>query len=115
MHIKSSFVQGDDRRVGEPKFRVIKCIRWPDRVDAIYVTLYNVVHNSTQSVRGGLVPQWNMVSVLKFPNWRGQLPDCADFNVANANKPTLIPDFLLILMQTKIFIVCFCLRKSSES
>ena len=57
MHKKeSSFVQGDDRRVGEPKFRVIKCIRWPDRVDAIYVTLYNVVHNSTQSVRG-LVPQ----------------------------------------------------------
>ena len=51
MHKKeSSFVQGDDRRVGEPKFRVIKCIRWPDRVDAIYVTLYNVVHNSTQSV-----------------------------------------------------------------
>ena len=114
MHKKeSSFVQGDDRRVGESKFRVIKCIRWPDRVDAIYVTLYNVVHNSTQSVRG-LVPQWNMVSVLKFPNWRGQLPDCADFNVANANKPTLIPDFVLILMQTNIFMVWFCLRKSSK-
>ena len=63
----------------------------------------------------GLVPQWNMVSVLKFPNWQGQLPDCADFNVANANKPTLIPDFLLILMRTKIFMVCLCLRKSSES
>ena len=44
------------RRVGEPKFRVIKCIRWPDRVDAIYVTLYNVVHNSTQSVRAGWFP-----------------------------------------------------------
>ena len=56
MHKKeSSFVQGDDRRVGEPKFRVIKCIRWPDRVDAIYVTLYNVVHNSTRARVGSPV------------------------------------------------------------